>query len=313
MKAQTPPSDCASAMMWLTSVVFPEDSGPKISTMRPRGTPPMPSARSSASDPVGIASTLTVPLSPSRIREPSPNSFLIPLTAFSSAASFAFASLAETSFKVVFLSANSITSLLPHPAATPRLGHAPGDFPRRTRDDRGPPRSPSLGTNPSDGHMWPERPLLGLVEALRLEALRHARLQRLRPRRQRRQGVQPRPAPRRPRLRIEQLDPGSGSDPLPHHRGDRLDLLLRPVAEEGERDVQGLRSDGPQRRIHQRLPPPGDDLLAEVVGQVESDEQPRPRAFRSFLRHGRHAKGRGRMKQRSKAKFRLLLRAFSLT
>ena len=29
-------------MMWLTSVVFPEDSGPKISTIRPRGTPPMP-------------------------------------------------------------------------------------------------------------------------------------------------------------------------------------------------------------------------------------------------------------------------------
>ena len=33
---------------------MPEDSGPKISTMRPRGRPPMPSARSSASDPVEI-------------------------------------------------------------------------------------------------------------------------------------------------------------------------------------------------------------------------------------------------------------------
>ena len=39
------------------SVVLPEDSGPKTSTMRPRGTPPMPSARSSESAPVGIAST----------------------------------------------------------------------------------------------------------------------------------------------------------------------------------------------------------------------------------------------------------------
>ena len=104
-------------MMWLTSVVLPEDSGPKISTMRPRGTPPMPSARSSARDPVGIDSTLTVPLSPRRISEPSPNSFLMPLTVFSSAASFAFASLAETSFKFVFLSAISITSLLPHPGS----------------------------------------------------------------------------------------------------------------------------------------------------------------------------------------------------
>ena len=119
MKAQTPPRAWAWAMMWLTSVVLPEDSGPKISTMRPRGTPPMPSARSSARAPVGIASTLTVPLSPSRISEPSPNSFLMPLTALSSAASLAFASFAETSFKPfkpfmpVLLSAISITSLPP--------------------------------------------------------------------------------------------------------------------------------------------------------------------------------------------------------
>ena len=81
MKAQTPPRAWAWAMMWLTSVVFPEDSGPKISTIRPRGTPPMPSARSSAREPVGIASTLTVPLSPRRISDPSPNSCGCRLTA----------------------------------------------------------------------------------------------------------------------------------------------------------------------------------------------------------------------------------------
>ena len=40
------------------SVVLPEDSGPKTSTIRPRGTPPIPSARSSESAPVGIAATL---------------------------------------------------------------------------------------------------------------------------------------------------------------------------------------------------------------------------------------------------------------
>ena len=100
-------------MMWLTSVVFPEDSGPKISTIRPRGTPPIPSARSSASAPVGIASTLTVPLSPKRISEPSPKSRSICVTAASSAASFALASLAEASFKFTFLSAIWITSLPP--------------------------------------------------------------------------------------------------------------------------------------------------------------------------------------------------------
>ena len=38
---------------------MPEDSGPKISTMRPRGRPPMPSARSSASEPVETAPTET--------------------------------------------------------------------------------------------------------------------------------------------------------------------------------------------------------------------------------------------------------------
>src|SRR6478672_10238964 len=113
MKAQTPPRACAWAMMWLTRVVLPEDSGPKISTIRPRGTPPIPSARSSARAPVGIDSTLTVPLSPSRIRDPSPNSFLMPLTVLSSAASLALASFAETSFKLTFLSAISITSLPP--------------------------------------------------------------------------------------------------------------------------------------------------------------------------------------------------------
>ena len=40
------------------SVVLPLDSGPKISTTRPRGTPPTPRARSSPSDPVEMAGDL---------------------------------------------------------------------------------------------------------------------------------------------------------------------------------------------------------------------------------------------------------------
>ena len=35
-------------------MVLPEPSGPKTSTMRPRGMPPTPSAMSSAIDPVGM-------------------------------------------------------------------------------------------------------------------------------------------------------------------------------------------------------------------------------------------------------------------
>ena len=38
------------------SVVLPEDSGPKISTMRPRGKPPTPSAKSTPNEPVEITS-----------------------------------------------------------------------------------------------------------------------------------------------------------------------------------------------------------------------------------------------------------------
>src|SRR5581483_4705628 len=41
--------------------------------MRPRGTPPMPSARSSAIDPVGIESTCILATSPSRMIAPLPN------------------------------------------------------------------------------------------------------------------------------------------------------------------------------------------------------------------------------------------------
>src|SRR5919198_976039 len=56
------------------SVVLPDDSGPKISTMRPRGKPPTPSARSSDSAPDGMADTLTAASSsPMRMIEPLPN------------------------------------------------------------------------------------------------------------------------------------------------------------------------------------------------------------------------------------------------
>src|SRR5829696_5616681 len=265
MKAQTPPRAWAWAMMWLTSVVFPEDSGPKISTIRPRGTPPMPRARSSASEPVGIASTLTVPLSPSRIKAPSPNSFLMPLTVFSSAASFAFASFAETSFKLVFLSAisNHLTAAPSgqldlgqrHVARTEWLkdrtvqSHADGnpglcqlwrEIPRSLRDDRRSPRSPRLGTNPGDGHMRPERPLLGLVEALGRQTLRDPLLQHFGPRGDHRQGVQTCPTVRRPPHRIAQLDPRGRADAFPQDLRDLLDLPLRPVAEEGEGDMKRL-------------------------------------------------------------------------
>ena len=58
-------------------VVLPEDSGPKISMTRPRGTPPTPRAASRESEPVGMAGTSTFSRLPSRMIEPLPNCFSI--------------------------------------------------------------------------------------------------------------------------------------------------------------------------------------------------------------------------------------------
>ena len=61
---------------WQT-VVLPDDSGPKISVIRPRGMPPTPSARSSAIEPVGITSIrLMIDADPSFMIEPSPELLL---------------------------------------------------------------------------------------------------------------------------------------------------------------------------------------------------------------------------------------------
>src|SRR4051812_18558671 len=75
MNAHVPPSFCASATACNVSVVLPDDSGPKISITRPRGSPPTPSARSSDSDPVGITSTSWVLVPSSGMIAPLPNCF----------------------------------------------------------------------------------------------------------------------------------------------------------------------------------------------------------------------------------------------
>ena len=91
------------------SVVLPEDSGPKTSTMRPRGTPPMPSARSSESAPVGIAATRTcAPSSPMRMTVPLPNSRSICVSAPWRAAARAFAAFSSSVALIVSSSLLSI-------------------------------------------------------------------------------------------------------------------------------------------------------------------------------------------------------------
>src|SRR6266511_3885042 len=85
MKATTPPRCWASARTCWQSVVLPDDSGPKISVIRPRGIPPTPRARSSAIDPVGIESTDCRSADPSFMIEPRPNCFSIDRIAASTA------------------------------------------------------------------------------------------------------------------------------------------------------------------------------------------------------------------------------------
>src|SRR5438477_5353526 len=65
-------------MMWRHTVVLPEPSGPKTSTILPRGMPPTPSAMSRASEPVGVT-VMPCPAgcSPSFMTAPLPNCFSI--------------------------------------------------------------------------------------------------------------------------------------------------------------------------------------------------------------------------------------------
>src|SRR5262245_60804531 len=85
MKAATPPRRWASAMTCWQTVVLPDDSGPKISVIRPRGMPPTPSARSRAMEPVGMDSTCWRSCEPSFMIEPRPNCFSIARIAASTA------------------------------------------------------------------------------------------------------------------------------------------------------------------------------------------------------------------------------------
>src|SRR3989344_455681 len=78
--AAMPPFFCASRTMCKAKVVLPELSGPNISMILPRGTPPTPSAASSDTEPVGMTSTSTRRASPSFMIAPSPNFSRISLT-----------------------------------------------------------------------------------------------------------------------------------------------------------------------------------------------------------------------------------------
>src|SRR5438128_5823519 len=83
MNAAVPPAFCASAITCSAMVVLPDDSGPKISTTRPRGNPPTPSALSSEIEPLEITDTGRTVFDPSRRIVPLPNCFSIWTSAWS--------------------------------------------------------------------------------------------------------------------------------------------------------------------------------------------------------------------------------------
>src|SRR5438445_3182282 len=100
MKAAVPPAFWASAIVCNMSVVFPDDSGPKISMTRPRGSPPVPSARSSPSEPDGMTGTSGggASVAPSFMMDPLPNCFSIWAIASSMARFFSSRSAIAFSF-----------------------------------------------------------------------------------------------------------------------------------------------------------------------------------------------------------------------
>ncbi|EKD64628.1 MAG: hypothetical protein ACD_50C00334G0001 [uncultured bacterium] len=76
------------------TVVLPDASGPKISTILPLGTPPTPSAKSKGRQPVEITEISNFfPASPKRIIEPLPYCFSICSIASLTASSFCDASV----------------------------------------------------------------------------------------------------------------------------------------------------------------------------------------------------------------------------
>jgi hypothetical protein len=78
ISAAIPPRRWAAATACNSNVDTPEDSGPRTSTMRPRGRPPTPTIRSSSANPSGMTWTPKVVVAPSRWIEPCPNFLLDP-------------------------------------------------------------------------------------------------------------------------------------------------------------------------------------------------------------------------------------------
>src|SRR5215813_12149802 len=145
--AAMPPCFCASATTCSATVVLPLDSGPKISTTRPRGKPPTPRAASKEMEPVEITEIGTIAsLFPSRMMDPLPNCFSICDSARSIALFFsALSSAIHHSKRHTSAAQDSPSPICSADAPTPQVGAAVGfvtfiivgDYRRRKREKQG--------------------------------------------------------------------------------------------------------------------------------------------------------------------------------
>src|SRR5436190_4461147 len=129
MKATTPPRFWASASTCWQTVVLPDDSGPKISVIRPRGMPPTPSARSSAIEPVGIESTACRSAEPSFMIDPRPNCFSIARIAASTARPRSATALSPLPFAMPAVRSRSLPVIVTWSLAPGGLGRPDGAGP----------------------------------------------------------------------------------------------------------------------------------------------------------------------------------------
>src|SRR3954452_533068 len=165
MNAAMPPLRCASAMTCWHTVVLPEDSGPKISVIRPRGMPPTPSARSRAIEPVGIESTACRSADPSFMIDPRPNCFSIARIAASTARPRSASALSPLPFAMPAVRSRSLPVIV-------TWSLAPGGLSRP--DGAGPgPRPP--GASAFAGLLVPARLALLLDDLRLLRSIRKRR------------------------------------------------------------------------------------------------------------------------------------------
>ncbi len=138
-----------------------------------------------------------------------------------------------------------------------------------------------LRSHPGDRHMGPEIALLGLVQACRGQSGHQLALELGRWPEKAPEGRTARPAARRGSgIGSSSFNSAAGTSALPHHLGDRL-RPRPPRGGRGRRASRAATRAGPAAGPDRRAPPAPTPAtpVADLVGQVERDEQALPSRF----------------------------------